>query len=119
MGFEPTTPSLGTESAGRPARSTEVQARGTFSDRAPSLVHEVHGIGTKTKKFVPVVSPKTGARLLTVREVATALAVSTATVYSMVERGEIGHVRISNARAYWSRWCSIPCRLVSASAGAK
>jgi len=36
-------------------------------------------------------------RLLTVREVAERLAVCTATVYALVERGEIRHVRISNA----------------------
>jgi excisionase family DNA binding protein len=36
-------------------------------------------------------------RLLTVREVAERLAVCTATVYALVERGEIRHVRVSNA----------------------
>ncbi len=37
------------------------------------------------------------ARLMTVKEVATALRVCTATVYNMVERGELEHVRVSNA----------------------
>jgi excisionase family DNA binding protein len=36
-------------------------------------------------------------RLLTVREVAERLAVCTATVYALVERGEISHLRVSNA----------------------
>ena len=36
-------------------------------------------------------------RLLTVREVAERLAVCTATIYALVERGEIRHMRISNA----------------------
>ncbi len=36
-------------------------------------------------------------RLLTVRDVAERLAVSTATVYALVERGELAHVRVSNA----------------------
>jgi excisionase family DNA binding protein len=36
-------------------------------------------------------------RLLTVREVAVILRVCTATVYSMVERGELEHVRVSNS----------------------
>ena len=36
-------------------------------------------------------------RLLTVREVAERLAVSTATVYALCERGKLRHVRISNA----------------------
>jgi len=36
-------------------------------------------------------------RLLTVREAARRLAVSTATVYGLCGRGELPHVRISNA----------------------
>jgi excisionase family DNA binding protein len=36
-------------------------------------------------------------RLLTVREVAERLSVSTATIYTLCERGELAHVRISNA----------------------
>ena len=36
-------------------------------------------------------------RLLTVREVAQCLSVSTATVYALCERRELAHVRISNA----------------------
>jgi excisionase family DNA binding protein len=36
-------------------------------------------------------------RLLTVREVAVILRVCTATVYSMVERGELEHARVSNS----------------------
>jgi excisionase family DNA binding protein len=36
-------------------------------------------------------------RLLTVKEAAAILKVSTATVYSMVERGELEHVRVSNS----------------------
>ncbi|MDP1916256.1 MAG: helix-turn-helix domain-containing protein [Myxococcales bacterium] len=35
--------------------------------------------------------------LLTVREVAELLKVSTATVYAMVERGELEHARVANA----------------------
>jgi excisionase family DNA binding protein len=38
-----------------------------------------------------------GPVLLTVREVATALRVCTATVYGILERGELEHVRVSNA----------------------
>ena len=36
-------------------------------------------------------------RLLTVREAAERLAVSTATVYALCDRGELPHVRIGNA----------------------
>ena len=39
----------------------------------------------------------TGGPLLSVREVAAVLGVSTATVYVLIERGEIVHVRVSNA----------------------
>jgi excisionase family DNA binding protein len=38
-----------------------------------------------------------GVRLMTVKEVATVLRVCTATVYGMVERGELEHMRVSNA----------------------
>lgn len=38
-----------------------------------------------------------GVRLMSVKEVAAALRVCTATVYSMIERGELEHVRVSNA----------------------
>lgn len=37
------------------------------------------------------------APFLTVREIAAQLKVSTATVYKLVERGELPHVRVSNA----------------------
>jgi excisionase family DNA binding protein len=36
-------------------------------------------------------------RLLSVREVAERLSVSTATVYALCERGELAHIRVSNA----------------------
>ncbi|MGC4116987.1 MAG: helix-turn-helix domain-containing protein [Myxococcales bacterium] len=36
-------------------------------------------------------------RLLTVRDVAERLGVCTATVYALVDRGELAHVRVSNA----------------------
>jgi excisionase family DNA binding protein len=38
-----------------------------------------------------------GPRLLTVKEAAAILRVCTATVYAMVDRGELEHVRVSNA----------------------
>ncbi len=38
-----------------------------------------------------------GGRLLSVRELAAALGVSTATVYRLCESGEFPHARISNA----------------------
>ncbi len=44
-----------------------------------------------------VADPQTGERYLTVREVAERLRLSTDTVYEAVKRGEIPHVRVSNA----------------------
>nr|WP_239578564.1 helix-turn-helix domain-containing protein [Archangium primigenium] len=41
--------------------------------------------------------PGAPGRLLTVREVAEWLGLSTATVYRLCERGELAHVRVSNA----------------------
>ena len=38
-----------------------------------------------------------GPSLLTVREVAAELRVSTATVYGLIDRRELAHVRVSNA----------------------
>ena len=51
-------------------------------------------------------------RLLTVREVAGRLAVCTATVYALVERGEIRHLRVSNAIRVSRRAASRRCKLV-------
>ena len=44
-----------------------------------------------------------GVQVLTVREVAAMLRVCTATVYDMIERGELEHVRVSNAIRVVSR----------------
>ncbi|MCP3143737.1 helix-turn-helix domain-containing protein [Pyxidicoccus xibeiensis] len=41
--------------------------------------------------------PSGAKRLLTVREVAERLPICTATVYRLCERGELSHVRVSNA----------------------
>jgi excisionase family DNA binding protein len=56
-----------------------------LTERANALHHEEHA------------SRGVGVSLLTVVEVARLLRVCTATVYSMVERGELEHVRVSNA----------------------
>lgn len=72
-------------------------------------VHRSQPVPPVAKAFgATVVQPAGGAprlrsvdggadRLLTVREVAERLGVSTATVYKLVERGELAHVRVSNA----------------------
>jgi excisionase family DNA binding protein len=48
-------------------------------------------------RVVGVTSPRLALRLLTVREVAERLRVSTATVYALCKRGALQHVRVANA----------------------
>jgi excisionase family DNA binding protein len=50
------------------------------------------GTGRKPRGLREVIAP-----LLTVRQVAERLGVCTATVYLLVDRGELAHVRVSNA----------------------
>ena len=67
-------------------------ADGRRGARAPPL----GTVSTVSKRFgAPVV--RNLVRLLTVREVAEALALSRATVYAMVERGELGRVWVGAA----------------------
>jgi len=66
--------------------------------KAGGGVQESYGVAPDTTPFVPSLSPGiVGEQLLTVREVAARLAVSTATVYALCERGQLRHVRVSNA----------------------
>jgi excisionase family DNA binding protein len=54
--------------------------------------------GRPTRSTATLLALRGGAdNLLTVREAAARLHVSTATVYALAERGELPHVRISNA----------------------
>jgi excisionase family DNA binding protein len=50
-------------------------------------------------RLLPEIAPlRTAASsLLTVKEAAAVLRVCTATVYAMIERGELPHVRVSNS----------------------
>ena len=67
-----------------------------------AAVHPLAPDGTlATPHGAPVVREFEGVvgafRLLTVRDLAARLAVCTATVYALCERGEIRHLRVSNA----------------------
>ena len=105
--FEPATPSLGSPSLIRPAVHIDSQPSGFRPGAAPSPVQPFQPFAGARKPFVPALSPAApgrlravdgGAdRLLMVREAAERLAVSTATVYALCDRGELPHVRISNA----------------------
>jgi excisionase family DNA binding protein len=62
----------------------------------PTVSHVSHGIALPETGFATGLLPEAGA-LLTVREVASRLRVSTATVYKLVHAGRLGHVRVANA----------------------
>ncbi|MBN1609409.1 MAG: helix-turn-helix domain-containing protein [Polyangiaceae bacterium] len=85
---------------GRVQRSQRFAAN--HSRLVASLLHGAAGLrGSKRPEKYGEGSgggaPGEGVRLFTVKEVAATLRVCTATVYSMVERGELEHVRVSNA----------------------
>ena len=60
---------------------------------SPRIGDSAPGLGTAGLR---VVAPAPG-EMLTVREVAAALRVSTATVYKLVATGELSHVRVRNS----------------------
>jgi excisionase family DNA binding protein len=108
-GFEPATPSLGSAAPTRPAVISRSQALGTLGGLEPGPVQPSQPVAGSTKAFAaPVlqgpaptrrlrVLPGGAERLLTVREVAERLGVCTATVYGLCTRGELPHLRVSNA----------------------
>ncbi|OGQ86528.1 MAG: hypothetical protein A2289_19150, partial [Deltaproteobacteria bacterium RIFOXYA12_FULL_58_15] len=106
-GFEPVAPGLEAPPNGAAPSRTQRQLAAT-KGKAP--ISQQHRGAPKHPPFqvscYPVVTRNRGhARvaaggtdhLLTVREVASLLRVCTATVYSLCERGELAHVRLSNA----------------------
>jgi excisionase family DNA binding protein len=102
-GLEPTT--LGLEGHPKNVQTFALASKASFSlkaHRGPQSSDSL-GIGVFRKRFVPVVSPNLRALigdveyLLRVRDVANRLGVCTATVYALCDRGELRHIRISNA----------------------
>jgi excisionase family DNA binding protein len=85
-------------------------------------VHDANSSGKSTDHGSNV-----SVRLMTVKEVAKVLRVCTATVYGMIEKGELEHFRVSNAirvvvrlpmaihgepiasHSVWHRWPASPC----------
>jgi len=108
IGFEPATPSLGSADPSRPGVISPSQATRILGDSEPEPVQPSQPFAGVRKPFAaPVLQgpaptrlralPEAPERLLTVREVAERLGVCTATVYGLCERGELSHVRVSNA----------------------
>ncbi len=119
VGFEPTT--LGFEGSDNllAANGTELQQLETVRVRTSGRIHRSQRKATIRSQLVTSLlqaaaeksrrltvrrnkepanqGSNEGAHLLTVKEVAATLRVCTATIYAMIERGELEHVRVSNA----------------------
>ena len=98
----------GGEGEPRPAVISRSQALGTLEDLEPERVQPSQPVAGDHKAFAaPLLQGAAPARLralpggveglLTVREVAERLGLSTATVYRLCEEGGLPHVRVSNA----------------------
>ena len=71
------------------------QAAGQTSQALPSLRTDLGPTGVQAARHLHAIAAPLA--LLSVRDVARILAVSTATVYALVDRGELPHVRVLNA----------------------
>jgi excisionase family DNA binding protein len=107
-GVEPAAFGFGGEGGSSPSVTSPSQAVGTIAGAGTAAVQPVHPFAGVRKPFAaPLLQAPTPARLrarpgeaerlLTVREVAHRLSISAATVYRLCERGELPHVRVSNA----------------------
>lgn len=106
-GFEPATPSLGSKTEASPSvtdarkslNSQHFQIQPSPASPADPNKKQIAGSiwGPRTPELRLRVDEGAGETLLTVREVAQRLKVSRATVYSLVARGKLPHVRVSNA----------------------
>ena len=110
-GFEPAALGLEVLAPSCPARSSGSQPVDSIRFDAPGRVQPSQPVAPFSKDFAAQVlhgqPGRAGRRLrtvrggaedlLTVREVAKRLGVCTATVYALCDRGELPHVRISNA----------------------
>lgn len=105
---EPAAFGVGGEGGSSPTVTSPSQAVGTIGGAETAAVQSVHPFAGVRKPFAaPLLQAPTPARLralpgeperlLTVREVAERLGISTATVYRLCERGALPHVRVSNA----------------------
>jgi excisionase family DNA binding protein len=108
-GFEPTTSCSQIHSGGIAGGGPRLQAAENISGARQSAVQRSQVVAPNSRPFVPSHVPGLARvslaalmalhgrrRLLTVAEVAKALAVSTATVYALCARGRVKYVRILN-----------------------
>jgi excisionase family DNA binding protein len=103
IGFEPTTFSLGRSAAAVGVGSTGLQLSERIRNRSERDSHSAPPEAPFSKDFVSGLCLEKGAeargsagRLLTVKEVAERLRVSTATVYGLCADGRLPHARILN-----------------------
>ena len=101
-GFEPSTLALakpGSDSYVGTRSRTATQARVSTQGSPDACVHADPPSTPVRTPFVTRLLPDSAPpdRLLTVRDVARALSVSTATVYRLVHEGQLPHVRVLNA----------------------
>ncbi|PTL82493.1 helix-turn-helix domain-containing protein [Vitiosangium sp. GDMCC 1.1324] len=103
-GFEPVAFGSGGQPANLPVVISPSQTLVTPRDSEAGQFQPSHPVTGSTKPFAAyllqgaaVASGTAGARLLSVRDVADQLAVSTATVYALCKRRQLRHVRISGA----------------------
>ena len=96
---------IGYEQASESVQPFATAAKGSdsFAMVGESESNASQQIGSLRTNFVPALSPSFRAisggvsHLLTVREVAALLSVCRATIYALCDRGELPHIRISNA----------------------
>lgn len=99
-GFEPPTPTVSMRAGERARGCTAGPAMNSVPVQALRRPPAESGVRRSSPFTVGLAAPvlhSARAPLLTVRQVAQQLAVSTATVYALVERQELAHVRVSNA----------------------
>jgi len=102
-GFEPATLSLGNRFTVSPTADRVSQALGNSGELPSTRVQPSQGKQLVFENFAAPLLPRTVAvsalpeRMLTVREAARRLGVSTATVYKLCATGELAHVRVLNA----------------------
>ena len=110
-GFEPATLSLGNGFTVSPGGAEASRALGTLGDGYDAAVQRFQPKQMFLRGFATPLLRDSGSdavvqagEFLTVREAARVLKVSTATVYKLCARGELGHVRALNVIRILARW---------------